>query len=120
MRLGKHILLAVAEIIAFDRNGHGSARLGDRNMGIFFVVCKNPTVLLKVKGFPALVALCVCRSIASFLSAVRGWWQPQPGALRLPPWSHQGWFAFVEQLFNCCLVLWFWFVFVFLNKYSTR
>jgi len=44
------------------------------------VVCKNPAVFFKDKGLPAMVALCVCRSIASFLSAVQGWWQPQPGS----------------------------------------
>lgn len=47
MRLGKHILLVVAEIIAFDRDGHGSARLRDRNMGIFFVVCKKSNCALE-------------------------------------------------------------------------
>lgn len=74
---------------------------------VFFLsYVKNPTVLLKVKGFPALVALSVCRSIASFLSPVvsRVGGSPSLALSDYHVWSHQGWFAFVEQLFNSCLV----------------
>lgn len=91
---------------------------------VFFLsYVKNPTVLLKVKGFPALVALSVCRSIASFLSPVvsRVGGSPSLALSDYHVWSHQGWFAFVEQLFNSCLV---WGggggLFFFKNKYSTR
>lgn len=110
MRLGKRLqLLEVVGITAFDRNAHGSVRLGDRNRGGVSPCVRIQLCSGRLKGSQH---WCLGGNMANSRSAAQGGWQPQPGS---PVTTLES-----LRLVGCCRTAFGWYFFFFFNKYSTK